>query len=651
MYFLADAGIFALIVAALVGLSWWSAHPKRTGLENTVINSSAFLGGLALAIWLLGSNGLLRATPWLLPAGMLVILVLTRRQGWQNFKAHAAAARQTWHGLGRLEKLLTFYLLVVFALTFVLALAPPTSNDYDSLVYHLAAPQQYMQAGFIGELPYDHHSYFPFTMEMLFMLGLWLKGPVLAKLFHWLMLPLACLALVAIGKRHLTARAGLLAAVLLATLPVVQSEASTAYIDIALATFSLLAFLCFANWLAGRDRWWLAWCGVFCGFCLGTKFLGVLTFGWLGLWALGSMARRRDWDVPALAACGGWALLLGGGWYLRNWMWTGNPVYPFAYEIFGGRGWSAEMAKEYTKSQAIYGFGHSFSDWLWLPWRVAMAPLNTVLLTLKGPALLPRPYFPFLESPLNNGLEGMFEVKGHVLQSFVGPALLAFSLPLLAIRRKPAVVGFILWSFLFFWVFWAATSQQIRYLIPAFAILCLAGGWGAEQFLRRSAALKWSVLLMLAGWMAFAPAYTAYSARRNWATIAGQMPVEEFLARNVSGYGAMTWASTQTPPNARFAVYGEPRCFYLKRDYFLADDPHNNLIDYGKLQDAAGLVKELQRLGATHVLVNEAPGGNGGVFGPPPQFAQAVGAGEIRPIFEERGYRVFEIVKAPGSER
>lgn len=660
MYYLNDVAIFTLLLIALILHGWSTADARQTKLESTLIGGTRLLGSFALIIW--GATSIVPAQsgargPQVLLIGfqgLCVALIGGIISRPRQLTLCAASAGRSLLRMGLVEKLLATYLFIVFLLTFVLNLAPPNGNDYDSLVYHLAAPQQYLRAGHIVELSYDHHSYFPFTMEMLYMLGLWLKGPVLAKLFHWLMLPISCLALVAIGQRHLSLRAGLLGAALFASIPVVQSEASTAYIDLGLTAFSLLAFLCFANWLTSRDRYWLGYCGVFCGFCLGTKYLGVLTFGWLGLWALGSMAKRRDWNVAALAFFAGWALLFGTGWYLRNWLWTGNPVYPFAYELFGGRGWSAEMAKAYTADQAAYGFGHSISDWLWLPWRVAATPLNVVLFTPSGPAIYPRPYWPLAAVTVTNGSLGRFEVAGHILQTVIGPALLAFGAPLLFMRRKPLVVGFVLWSFLFFWVFWAATSQQLRYLIPAFGILSLACGWGAQEYLRRSRMLKWTAAATLAGWLLFAPAYTAWSGRRNLPVVTGRATPEQFLDRTFSGYAAMNWASTQTPEKARFAVYGEPRCFYLKRDYFWADDPHNNLIDYSRVKNGADLVRELNGLGATHVLWNEGPVRgivNGGVFGPPPQFEQAVEQGLIQPIFEANAYRVYEIVKQGGAAR
>jgi hypothetical protein len=96
--------------------------------------------------------------------------------------------------------------------------------------------------------------------------------------------------------------------------------------------------------------------------------------GWdCGLWELCCDVRNFQFKPLLLFAV--YAIVLGGGWYVRNWLWTGNPVYPFAYEIFGGRGWTAQMAAEYTRDQAALDLALA-SDWLWLPWRFAMAPLN-----------------------------------------------------------------------------------------------------------------------------------------------------------------------------------------------------------------------------------------------------------------------------------
>jgi hypothetical protein len=347
MFYLGDVGLFALLAGAVL-LLCWSAASTRLGtmlssLERDVIVTSAMWGASALLLWLLGS---LLGVPrdfgflvYLVPA-VVVIVALSRRA---TIADRFHALRLGLKTLPLADKLLLVYVAFACALTFVLTLAPPSGNDYDSLVYHLAAPQRYLQAGRIVELPYDHHSYFPFSIEMWFMLGLSLKGPVLAKLFHWMCLPLSCLALWAFGRRHLSVRTGSWAAALWASLPVVQLEATTAYIDVGFSLWVILAFGCAANWAQTRDHRWVWWAGTFAGFALGSKYLGALTIAFLAVY-IGLVLLQRDGQKPRalthilvpLSFCL-LALAIGGGWYVRNALWTGNPVFPFAYGVFGGK--------------------------------------------------------------------------------------------------------------------------------------------------------------------------------------------------------------------------------------------------------------------------------------------------------------------------
>jgi hypothetical protein len=327
----------------------------------------------------------------------------------------------------------------------------------------------------------------------------------------------------------------------------------------------------------------------------------------------------------------------------------GQPGLSFAYEIFGGRGWTAQMAADYTRDQAVYGFGRSPSDWLWLPWRFSMTPLNTLFMTTQGLAVAPQPFWPLSDVVLDNGLTGRFEVAPLMLVSIIGPALLAFGAPLLFVKRKPPVVRFIGWSFAFFWVFWAATSQQVRYILPALGLLCLPCGWGIEKYLGRSAILKWIMALALTSWLLFTPYFYLVKAASTLPVVFGQETPEAYLTRTFSGYPAIRWASDNTPPNARFAAYGEPRLYYLQRDYFWADDPHNNLIDYNAIKTGADFVAALREQRATYILVNTRTESNGGFGSPPSQMQEAIDNGLVRQLYEARGYFVYEIVATRGA--
>ncbi|MDF2439864.1 MAG: hypothetical protein JWN98_848, partial [Abditibacteriota bacterium] len=238
---------------------------------------------------------------------------------------------------------------------------------------------------------------------------------------------------------------------------------------------------------------------------------------------------------------------------------------------------------------------------------------------------------------------GIFEVAGVVTTTIVGPALLAFGAPLLAIKRPPAVVKFFALSFMFFWLFWFATGQYVRYLLPAFALLCVPGGWVAAEFGKRSPLLKWTSMAALLVWLGFVLLLVWSNSQSTLNVVAGREAPQAYLSRTFAAYDAQAWANANTPPRARFAIWGEPRNYYLDRSYFWADNPHNNLIDYTKVLSGEALVSELKRLGATHVFWNSDFANNGGFGTPPPQWNEAMQKGLVSQLFSAKGYAVFSI--------
>ena len=648
MFYLADAALFILFTLALLSLGLGALLPTRSLLESLVLPALATLGVLGFAIWIVGSLGFFSGVLWatIFVVGWLGWMISRRRLIAENARRVLPAIR----ALNASEKLLTLYLLTVWGLVFVLSLAPPNGADYDSLVYHLAAPAQYSHAGRVAQLPFDHHSYFPFTMEMIYGVALQLRGPVFAKLFHWLMLPLGALVLVAMGGRSGSRTAGLLAACLFTSLPMTLVEASTAYVDLAFTAFVAAAVLCFAGAPTSNRLHNLAWSGAFCGFCLGTKYFGWLILGFLGVWLCVETSKTKPQSgARGIALFAISALAIGGAWYVRNFFWVGNPVYPFVYGLFGGRGWTPEMARLYDESQAIYGFGRAPIDLVLLPFRLAMTPLNVGTFAPPNGAAFNsgQPFWPLIPGPTELPKTGMFDVAGLFFTTFPGPAIFAFGLPALLIRHKPRPVLLAASLFLFLWIFWALTSQQVRYLFPALALLSVVGGWGIVQYAPKLTLARWIGGAALAAWLLLSPAFIARQASGSFDVIRGAQTPDDYLTRTFSGYGAMQWLNTNAPRDARVAVYGEPRDFYLNRSYFWADDAHNELIDYAKISSGAQLANALKAQGATHVLANFDAARNGGVEVPPQQLLNEMitaGAAEIAlDINEGRGYRVYRL--------
>ena len=64
-----------------------------------------------------------------------------------------------------------------------------------------------------------------------------------------------------------------------------------------------------------------------------------------GLVALADAVRRRSPAGRARLRASGWAVVMAP-WLAKNVIDTGNPVYPLAYRVFGGRHWDARDGRE-----------------------------------------------------------------------------------------------------------------------------------------------------------------------------------------------------------------------------------------------------------------------------------------------------------------
>jgi 4-amino-4-deoxy-L-arabinose transferase-like glycosyltransferase len=255
-----------------------------------------------------------------------------------------------------------WYLALTLAMTVLLALAPPTS--WDGLFYHLTGPSLYIAQGRITALGVNiPHLAFPSLMEMLFGLAMLLTGDGAAKLLH-----LAYGLLLAALVYRLSARwqgrevAGW-SLLLLAATPMVAVLAAWAYNDLALAFYQLAALYALLTWHESGRRGWLWVGGMLGGFALGLKYTA-FPLPLVGLVYLFCLRRERARAILTFGLSLG---LTAAPWYLRNWAFTGNPVYPF---LLGGPNWNAFRSAWYSYTGSGIG---------WDPLRILVLPATMTL--------------------------------------------------------------------------------------------------------------------------------------------------------------------------------------------------------------------------------------------------------------------------------
>jgi|SRR5579875_430403 len=591
---------------------------KPYPLERFVYATALGLGVIGYGVFLLGFMGFLYVpivVAWLVVVALLgvpgIVVQLRELRRWLMTRRLVRSELQVSVAtvVNRVCLLLLCLIVVVSA---ILAMRPPSAMEWDVLAYHLADPKVFIANHRVAPLPTDHHSNFPMLMEMLYVIGLLLGGSALANYFHLMTFFLLVLGIIAVCARYYEAPVGFIAALILATTPLILWEATTAYVDIAGACYSTLAVLVLLPFwdnrpLEPRSRVQCSLlAGILMGFNLGIKYLGLIPFGLLGCLLLLRRANLRYALIYFVAA-----LLVGSPWYLKNAMLLHNPVYPFYYRLFPhSLYWSLSREKAYNSEQNRFGFPHMLLR------NPHEALINLLLVPWQLLASVPR-YF--------NGGEYNFG-------AFIGGLYQGFCLPLLLFRRIPRTLKIILVLGLCQLVIWFFLAQIGRYLIQMMPLFAMGGGYCAWQLLCRTSTtpldtiVKTVVSLLLVGQVVYLMlgltvfpfnGQSALAFMQQTGLPASDLNVsqvldilssqhreQEFLQDTIDVYGAENWVNHHTSPQDGILLYEEDRGYYLNRPYLWGDAEHSAYIPYQKFSNAAQLTAWFLRHGYHYAIIN-----------------------------------------------
>lgn len=491
---------------------------------------------------------------------------------------------------------------------------------WDANVYHLTVPRLYLDHGGFHRIPFNVYSNWPLNTQMLYALALAARDHVLAKSVHFAFGVAVLVLIHRVVKANGRSWAGWLAALLFLFNPVVLDEFRHAYVDLAFALFLLLAFVMMQQGLEGRDDRdrQLVLAGVFAGVAAGIKPTGVLGVSCLVLVFLVVLIRQKGpWreNCKDLARILVPTAVLLTPWLIKSWILTGNPIYPFLYGLFGGPEWSAELSDQLGRWQRGMGMGRSWLDSLLLPFRVILS---------GGPGY------------------DHFDGKISPLWLVIVPFSAAVA------RRDPWVARSLGFAGLYF-VVWALTSQQMRFLIPILPFLAIAAGIAAYEtsrglkstfaLLSRSAVIATSIaMVVLGGQDLWSP--TRMMVPRYLDT--GSALVEEVV------HPVFQYINEDLPAEARLLFLNTNHGFFCERD-FVADSffEASQINDLLQAQDGkAGIQAALGARRISHILVENR---DRSVPWPPALYEYLNDPGLARRTYRspDRVYDVFEVLASP----
>ncbi len=330
--------------------------------------------------------------------GVIVILALMTLAGSGDVVSvlHAVARIAARVRTGsRMEKLLVGLTALVLTLEALASMAPLTGSD--ALHYHFTVPLNVLRFGFHPDFSLSH-SFLTGQSHLLILAGLALGSEKLAMGFLFLGGVLSAGAAACLARCWMPRPWAWTVALTFLLTPIVFWQISSAGApDIWMAFFATMGVIVIAN---SRDMPMLPGAilaGALAGAVAGTKYTGCFVAA--------SMAIAYLWENRSLLRIS-WFLfasLLAGVWpYARNFLWSGDPMFPFLLH------WLApSKVNAYTLAIDLADTGasapHSLQRWMEFPFFVGIDPLHFGFWQFFGPltfAFLPLLILAVRDTPL-----------------------------------------------------------------------------------------------------------------------------------------------------------------------------------------------------------------------------------------------------------
>lgn len=587
-----------VFVAGGIGQHILSNPSRLDPLEIAAIAFALGAGIISAVIMGLGLLGLLQSwVAWLGLIGGLFIFRLDVQRWAENF----AVILFRFRSAGRIAQLISLWIAVVIVLGMFQALAPPLK--WDSLVYHLELPKQYLGQ---GRLVFVEDNLFvgsPQLVELLYTWTMALHSGTTATVLGWFASVISILGLGGLAYRVLGDRAMFLAPAILLSGESIASGIGWGYVDFWVLLFGLGMLICLDLYFLSKNRSWLAWGGVLAGFAFASKYSGAMLILLACILLVIESGRERlglreevppphSSDKPRNSEIRvGWgelagrvllfilpALLVVLPWALRNWAQTGNPFHPFS--LFGVLG-----------------------DPLRQEFYVGVRPQHSVLQDIS--------------LPLN---ATFFGVEGAVgFNTSIGGLMLAlipgvlFGISFLDAEKRGSVRRFSILS-LSLWLVWAIGSRisgpltSSRLYLGAFpsVVLLSAVGFEAASKIRVSkiriemiaaSLVGLSLLLQLQNQM------SAFVADNPLAPVLGLQSASDFRAQELGWYEPVMSAINKLPADTKVQLLWEPRAYYCE----FRCSPDVILDRWWYLRRTNSSVEEIRQTlienGVTHVLI------------------------------------------------
>ncbi len=461
-------------------------------------------------------------------------------------------------------------------LSLVISFSPPTY--YDTLVYHYALPQSYINAGrWVGQ-PTLIYSAFPQNLEMLWTIGIVLMGDMLANIFGWVIAALGLAVVYQAGTRLAGKSTGLWAAALLSVMPSYLLLTPGGYIDVGLTVFIFSSFYALCLWFETRQPMLLLLSGCLAGLATGTKYTGGLAI------IIGAILLIKEGLSKDVKSSLKQAILYGScsfitflPWMVKNIYFVGNPVFPFFYSwTMKPSPWVREAGQGYFRALVEYE-PRSITSLLTLVWDVAVKGLH---------------------------FGGGMDVLGDL-----GWGALVCLLPLTWLSKKwPTMLRLGMHYLLLFFVAWGMSRPVLRFFLPAAPLLALGAAFGYTSVKNNTPHWFYRATQTLIAFLLLSNAATFFLVTDSLQLFRVPLGLESrsmHLTKRLKYYSAARFVNS-LPENTLIYIVGDQCSYYYNRPVLVTPVFNNNPLTSwaNEAVNSRDLLGRLRYSGVTHLLIN-----------------------------------------------
>lgn len=556
------AELFGALLALLLCFCTGSLAVSLLRLSFTRVERaiySALIGAALISLFVL-----LAGTAHLLYPSIFVALgiVVGGAAIWVA-KRRPQPAKALQSALSPWQRNLFLFVYVIFGFLYLrVALLPESSPD--GTRYHTSLIARYLRDHALVPVYTNMYAGLPQGAESVYLIAFAFGRNTAVALVNYAVLMLLPWLILAIFIRWKRPGAGVLAAVLVFTCPIVGYTGTNAYVDAYLVTVLVGMFGLLEIYREQSSAGYAAIAGLLAGYACAVKYTAFPALLYLSIVIV--FQRQRSWRRLSIA--GACAALAFAPWLLRNALFFGNPLFPFANRLFPNPYMQPAAEMAYRRDMHIYTGIHSL-------WQLPME----------------------------------YTVHGFLLQGFIGPVFLLLPLAIWALRypfgRRLLLAALLL-------LYGVTQNMGTRFLMPALAF----------------AAAAMALALADLGWVAIAvgafAAFTAWPSHYNKfvdplaariASYPKRIPWtaeerEKFLFHSVGDlYESVALLNGCVPPDARVLTYHDLPDGYINAEVLVSYGGALNQQFYSELRRAVRAdsrdeaVRDLVRNGVRFLLI------------------------------------------------